>query len=91
MYNIFCDFLDLFPINREHALYKESAGILGMLLGETLKWRLFFFFFFLCNIFFKVKYAIALLGQIMQSVQLDLKNLHYFLCEIQSVFSILML
>jgi hypothetical protein len=44
----------------------------------------FLFFYF----FFKVKYALALLGQIMQSFQLNIKNFHYSLCEIQSVFSI---
>ena len=31
------------------------------------------------NFFFKVKYTLAFLGQIMQSFQLDLKNFHYFL------------
>jgi hypothetical protein len=57
-------------------------------LGKTLKWGQFFFFlkvtiFFF---FFKVKYTLALLGQIMLSFQFDLKNFHYSLCEIQSVF-----
>jgi hypothetical protein len=44
-----------------------------------LKVTIFFFFF-------KVKYTLALLGQIMLSFQFDLKNFHYSLCEIQSVF-----
>jgi hypothetical protein len=41
-------------------------------------------FFFLKKQFFlkKVKYALALLSQIMQSFQLDLKKFHYSLCEI---------
>jgi hypothetical protein len=63
-------------------------------LGKTLKWdlKLFFLkvFFFKVTIFFflkkKVKYALTLLGQIMQSFQFDLKNFYYSLCEIQSVF-----
>jgi hypothetical protein len=58
-------------------------------LGEALEWGLNFFFFkvrFFFFFFFLSQICSCIMSQIMQSFQLDLKNFHYSLCEIQSVF-----